>query len=180
MASVLSGWYSYNGYNIHNIFNVANFIEYEQHPKRRKLDSSNNYLTSEILTAEYESSTAVRSRKHHGVSYRPYSDLSQQSHGVKQKQSKKTANKTEAVVKTRAQSEETPLEGTTIDVLFPEILCLIFEKLDLQSKGRAAQVDYIYYFSGENPTVALTVNKIVMPSPVGDLETLLIFIKSAN
>ena len=147
MASVLSGWYlgSYNGYNIHNIFNVANFIEYEQHPKRRKLDSSNNYLTSEILSGDYETSTTVRARK--GVSYRPYSDLSQQSPGVKQKQNRnKTASKTEAVVKTRAQCEETPREGTTIDVLFPEILCLIFEKLDLQSKGRAAQVNYIYYY----------------------------------
>ena len=148
MASVLSGWYSYNGYNIHNIFNVANFIEYEQHPKRRKLDSSNNYLTSEILSAEYESSTAVRARKHH-VSYRPYSDLSGQREGVKANKSKKTAAKTEAVVKTRAQTEETPREGTTIDILFPEILCLIFEKLDLQSKGRAAQVNYIYYYYGE-------------------------------
>lgn len=143
MASVLSGWLvpGYNGYNIHNIFNVANFIEYEQHPKRRKLDKANNYLTSEPLPTEYETATTTRARKH--VSYRPYSDLTHQT--VKQKQTKKVASKAEQSAKTRTLHEECPREGTTIDQLFPEVLCLIFEKLDLQSKGRVAQVKYFYY-----------------------------------
>ena len=142
MASVLSGWY---GYNIHNIFNVANFIEYEPYPKRRKLDKSNNYLTPESLVAPCESecretNTRVRS---HNVSYRPYSDLHQHNTGVKQKSSKKQlSGKSEVAVRARVQQEQVTQQpgGTTIDDLFPEILCLIFEQLDLQSKGRAAQV----------------------------------------
>lgn len=138
MASVLSGWY---GYNIHhNIFNVANFIDYEPYPKRRKLDKSNNYRTTEqAYEQEYElvqrdSSSRV---KNHRVSYRPYSDL---QHTVKQKPSKKSYSKSDSQIKTRVKNDEEPQDGTTIDNLFPEILCLIFEKLDLQSKGRAAQV----------------------------------------
>ena len=136
MASVLSGWY---GYNIHNIFNVANFIEYEPYPKRRKLDKSNNYRTTENHPQEYElvhRDSASRVKNHH-VSYRPYSDL---QHSVKQKPSKKSYLKSDTQVKTRVKNEEEPQDGTTIDNIFPEILCLIFEKLDLQSKGRAAQV----------------------------------------
>ena len=140
MASVLSGWY---GYNIHNIFNVANFIEYEPYPKRRKLDKSNNYLTTESLppceVECRESNTRVRS---HNVSYRPYSDLHHPNTGVKQKSSKKQlSGKSDVAVRARVQQDlVTQPEGTTIDDLFPEILCLIFEQLDLQSKGRVAQV----------------------------------------
>ena len=142
MASVLSGWY---GYNIHNIFNVANFIEYEPYPKRRKLDKSNNYLTPESL-APCESElreTNTRVRSHH-VSYRPYSDLHHHNTGVKHKSSKKQlSGKSEVAVRARVQQElvsQQQTGGTTIDDLYPEILCLIFEQLDLQSKGRAAQV----------------------------------------
>jgi len=139
----LSGWLvpGYNGYNIHNIFNVANFIEYEHHPKRRKLDKSNNYLTSEPLSADYEATATTRARKQH-VSYRPYSDLTRDlgSQANKQKQTKKIAHKADLQVTNRTHQEDVAREGTTSDVLFPEILCLIFEKLDLQSKGRVAQV----------------------------------------
>ena len=136
MASVLSGWYGYN------IFNVANFIEYEPYPKRRKLDNSNNFLTPESLPPcdvdLRESRTRVRS---HSVSYRPYSDLHHNT-GVKQKSSKKQlSGRSDAVVRARVQQDQAPQqEGTTIDDLFPEILCLVFEQLDLQSKGRVAQV----------------------------------------
>ena len=149
MASVLSGWY---GYNIHNIFNVANFIEYEPYPKRRKLDKSNNYLTTESLppceSECRESNTRVRS---HNVTYRPYSDLHHNTPGVKQKSSKKQlSGKSDVAVRARVQQDlVTQPEGTTIDDLFPEILCLIFEQLDLQSKGRVAQVKtdkYMKYF----------------------------------
>ena len=138
MASVLSGWY---GYNIHhNIFNVANFIEYEPYPKRRKLDKSNSYRTTEqAYEQEYElvhRDSASRVKKHN-VAYRPYSDL---QHNVKQKPSKKSYSKSDSQIKTRVKNEEEPQDGTTIDNIFPEILCLIFETLDLQSKGRAAQV----------------------------------------
>ena len=157
MASVLSNWYGFN------IFNVANFIEYEPYPKRRKLDKSNNYLATENLTTDYElvhrdrsetSSLTTRVRNPH-VSYRPYSDLhhGQRGHGGSVKP--KTGSRSQksgcghkcdgAVVKNRVQSDQEPAEGTTIDHLFPEILCLIFEKLDLQSKGRAAQVNYNYF-----------------------------------
>ena len=157
MASVLSNWYGFN------IFNVANFIEYEPYPKRRKLDKSNNYLATETLSTDYElvhrdrettSSLTTRVRNPH-VSYRPYSDLHQgQRHqgsvklksGSSRSQKAGCYNKCDgAVVKSRVQSDQEPAEGTTIDDLFPEILCLIFEKLDLQSKGRAAQVNYNYF-----------------------------------
>lgn len=137
MASVLSNWY---GYNIHhNIFNVANFIEYEPLPKRRKLDKSNNYLSTEqpeLVCGDTTTNTTTRVRSHH-VSYRPYSDVQQQ---VKQKSSRQKTTKSEVVTKVRVQVAELPSEGTKIDDLYPEILCLIFEKLDWQSKGRVAQV----------------------------------------
>ena len=136
MASVLSNWY---GYNIHhNIFNVANFIEYEPLPKRRKLDKSNNYLSTEqpeLVCVDTPTNTTTRVRSHH-VSYRPYSDVQQ----VKQKSSRQKTTKSEVVTKVRVQVPELPTEGTKIDDLYPEILCLIFEKLDWQSKGRVAQV----------------------------------------
>lgn len=32
----------------------------------------------------------------------------------------------------------------SVEDLYPEILCLIFSKLDVRSKGRAAQVNFIY------------------------------------
>ena len=138
MASVLSGWYGF-----HNIFNVANFIEYEPYPKRRKLDKSNNYLTTESLPPCEIQESNTRVRSHSNVSYRPYSDLHQHSTGVKQKSSKKQlSGKSDVAVRSRVQQDlatQQP-EGTTIDDLFPEILCLIFEQLDLQSKGRVAQV----------------------------------------
>ena len=158
MASVLSGWLvpGYNGYNIHNIFNVANFIEYEHHPKRRKLDKSNNYLTSEPLSADYEATATTRARKQH-VSYRPYSDLTRDlgSQANKQKQTKKIAHKADLQVTNRTHQEDVAREGTTSDVLFPEILCLIFEKLDLQSKGRVAQVSICNYLLRDGDTYCL-------------------------
>ena len=157
MASVLSGWY---GYNIHNIFNVANFIEYEPYPKRRKLDKSNNYLTPESSLPPCESecreASNTRVRSHH-VTYRPYSDLHHNT-GVKQKSSKKQlSGKSDVTVRARVQQDlVSPPEGTTIDDLFPEILCLIFEQLDLQSKGRVAQVktdkDTKYFIAPVNRT----------------------------
>ena len=156
MASVLSSWY---GYNIHNIFNVANFIEYpdavpaQPYPKRRKLDKANNYLVPESLAhgaqlpavPDYHD-TGARVRSHN-VSYRPYSDLQQHAAAAKQKASKKSSAKSDAVVRSRvAAEEEAGEEGTTVHHLFPEILCLIFEKLDLRSKGRVAQVNISKYF----------------------------------
>lgn len=166
MASVLSGWLvpGYNGYNIHNIFNVANFIEYEHHPKRRKLDKSNNYLTSEPLSADYEATATTRARKQH-VSYRPYSDLTRDlgSQANKQKQTKKIAHKADLQVTNRTHQEDVAREGTTSDVLFPEILCLIFEKLDLQSKGRVAQVRSICNYllrDGDTYCLLRTSNRI--------------------
>ena len=35
--------------------------------------------------------------------------------------------------------------AVNVEDLYPEILCLIFSKLDVRSKGRAAQVNYMYY-----------------------------------
>ena len=140
MASVLSGWYGYN------LFNVANFIEFaEPFPKRRKLDKANNYNRSaeqvtEVVTSHRESAKRVKSQC--SVTYRPYiSDLSAPTQ--KKASCKRTSKSSEnsLALRSRAKSEELKeRDGTTIDNLFPEILCLIFEKLDLQSKGRAAQV----------------------------------------
>ena len=142
-------------HNIHNIFNVANFIEYpdavpaQPYPKRRKLDKANNYLVPESLAHAavpdyHDTGARVRS---HNVSYRPYSDLQQHAAAAKQKASKKSSAKSDAVVRSRVTAEEEAgEEGTTVHHLFPEILCLIFEKLDLRSKGRVAQVNISKYF----------------------------------
>jgi len=147
MASVLSGWYGYN------LFNVANFIEFaEPFPKRRKLDKANSYNRSaaeqvtEVVASHRDSAKRVKS--HQGsVTYRPYiSDLSSVVPAQKKASSKRAGSKSSenslGLRSCRAKSEELKelKDGTTIDNLFPEILCLIFEKLDLQSKGRAAQV----------------------------------------
>ena len=141
MASVLSGWYGYN------LFNVANFIEFaEPFPKRRKLDKANSYNRSaeqvtEVVSSHRDSAKRVKSQC--SVTYRPYiSELSVVP--TQKKASCKRASKSSENslgLRSRVKSEEVKeRDGTTIDNLFPEILCLIFEKLDLQSKGRAAQV----------------------------------------
>ena len=143
MASVLSAasWYDYT---IHNIFNVANFIEYESYPKRRKLDNSNRYHSANenLTSSEYELDSKSRVRSHQ-VIYRPYSDIQQQHDSVKHKLSKKAYKRQrEHDVGLETQTEEeNRQQGTSIDKLYPELLCLIFEKLDLQSKGRVAQVN---------------------------------------
>lgn len=157
MASVLSGWYGYN------LFNVANFIEYaEPFPKRRKLDVASNYRGVEVqhsvqeleLKHRLDSASRVRAQN---VSYRPYSDLSLPRQGLPCGQKKNHGGpgglkKCGSYIKpgelgsvkpgrgSRGSEVEVIQDGTTVDNLFPEILCLIFEKLDLQSKGRAAQV----------------------------------------
>ena len=133
MASVLTGWYGYN------IFNIANFIEYEPYPKRRKLDKQNQYRATDSSNQEYELTHKVPT-----AIYRPYSDST-----LKHK-SKKSAEKHKPEVVVLDEEEEDKecvlIDGrTSIDNLFPEILCLIFEKLDLQTKGRVAQVN-IYFF----------------------------------
>ena len=145
MASVLSGWYGYN------LFNVANFIEFaEPFPKRRKLDKANSYNRAseqeftEVVASHRDSAKRVKS--HCSVTYRPYiSDLNNVVPAQKKPNCKRTLKSSENSglgLRSRAKSEADLKErdGTTIDNLFPEILCLIFEKLDLQSKGRAAQV----------------------------------------
>lgn len=161
MASVLSNWYGYN------LFNIANFIEYaEPFPKRRKLDVSSNYRGVDNqqsngqdfdLKHRLDSVSRVRAQN---VSYRPYSDLSLSRQGLGNGSQKKiqggligtkkcslhgkNGDSPDSLVKQNrgvaGGEEEVVQEGTTIDNLYPEILCLIFEKLDLQSKGRAAQV----------------------------------------
>ena len=149
MASVLSGWYGYN------LFNVANFIEFaEPFPKRRKLDKANSYsnrgsaeqgVTEVVLASHRDSAKRVKN----SVTYRPYiSELSSVVPTQNKKASCKRASKSSegsglGLRSSRVKSEGELRElkdGTTIENLFPEILCLIFEKLDLQSKGRAAQV----------------------------------------
>ena len=136
MASVLSGWYGYN------LFNVASFIEYaEPYPKRRKLDKTPVYQEQELTVGHRDSERRVKS---HSVPYRPY--ISSELTRVEKKptNSKKSSKSHESPsLRTRAKSEEEQERDgrTTIDNLFPEILCLVFEALDLQSKGRAAQVE---------------------------------------
>jgi len=136
MASVLSGWY-----HPYNIFNVANFIEYEPYPKRRKLDKAANYRPVEYCEQEYELSHRDSTQMVKGhVTFRPYTDIQQQmTQQTNRQTNKKRYNKADHREKARVRDRE-PQEGTTIDNLFPEILCLMFEKLDIQSKGRAAQV----------------------------------------
>jgi len=145
MASVLSGWYGYN------LFNVANFIEFaEPFPKRRKLDKANSYnrtsteqQVTEVVTAHRDSAKRVKSQTSVAI-YRPYvSDLNS-APPQKKASCKRTTRSSEnsSALRSRTKTEEfKERDGTTtIDNLFPEILCLVFEKLDLQSKGRAAQV----------------------------------------
>ena len=144
MASVLSGWYGYN------LFNVANFIEFaEPFPKRRKLDKANSYnrtsteQVTEVVAAHRDSAKRVKSQSSVAI-YRPYvSDLNS-APPQKKASCKRTSRSSEnsSALRSRTKTEEfKERDGTTtIDNLFPEILCLVFEKLDLQSKGRAAQV----------------------------------------
>ena len=145
MASVLSGWYGYN------LFNVANFIEFaEPFPKRRKLDKANSYNRSaeqvtEVVASHRDSAKRVKSQC--SVTYRPY--ISELSVVPTQKKAscKRTSKSSEnsLALRSRVKSEELKeRDGTTIENLFPEILCLIFEQLDLQSKGRAAQVKRVF------------------------------------
>ena len=137
MASVLSGWYGYN------LFNVASFIEYaEPYPKRRKLDKTNKYSEAQVVTIDYSvRESAARIKSHAGVSYRPYISELSRNQETKKAVKRKASSGEEKSVRTRAGSEEVrERDGTTSDCLFPELLCLIFEKLDMQSKGRAAQV----------------------------------------
>ena len=148
MASVLSGWYGYN------LFNVANFIEFaEPFPKRRKLDKANSYNRSEQVTEVVAShrDSAKRVKSQCSVTYRPYiSDLSsvvpvQKKNASCKRTGLKSSENSGLGLRSRAKSEDLKeRDGTTIDNLFPEILCLIFEKLDLQSKGRAAQVKRVF------------------------------------
>ena len=145
MASVLSGWYGYN------LFNVANFIEFaEPFPKRRKLDKANSYnrtsteqQVTEVVSVHRDSAKRVKSQTSVAI-YRPYvSDLNS-APPQKKASCKRTSRSSEnsSALRSRTKTEEfKERDGTTtIDNLFPEILCLVFEKLDLQSKGRAAQV----------------------------------------
>jgi len=134
MASVLSGWYGYN------LFNIANFIEYEPYPKRRKLDKPGYRGVEACGQADYElTHKDPHSRIPQGGIYRPYVDNSH-IHHHKQK-AKKDQHKQKVVEVVEVEEEEAEVDGrTTIDNLFPEVLCLIFQKLDRQSKGRAAQV----------------------------------------
>jgi len=141
MASVLSGWYGYN------LFNVANFIEFaEPFPKRRKLDKANSYRGEareavELVVGHRESQARVKA-----VTYRPYiSDA--REHKAKAPASRvgraragERGEGSREVRGARARVEEQVVEGTTIDCLFPEVLGMIFERLDLQAKGRVAQV----------------------------------------
>ena len=174
MASVLSGWYGYN------LFNVANFIEFaEPFPKRRKLDKANSYNRSaaeqvtEVVASHRDSAKRVKSHQC-SVTYRPYiSDLSSVVPTSNKKASCKRAGSKSSenslgLRSCRAKSEELKelKDGTTIDNLFPEILCLIFEKLDLQSKGRAAQVKKSFPTKSQSQTFAAQVvsSKVINPS----------------
>ena len=176
MASVLSGWYGYN------LFNVANFIEFaEPFPKRRKLDKANSYnrtsteqQVTEVVTAHRDSAKRVKSQTSVAI-YRPYvSDLNS-APPQKKASCKRTSRSSEnsSALRSRTKTEEfKERDGTTtIDNLFPEILCLVFEKLDLQSKGRAAQVkkqslkvDSITYFSSLKKTWQCEGSGIINPS----------------
>jgi hypothetical protein len=148
MASVLSGWYGYN------LFNVASFIEFaEPFPKRRKLDQTNSYRGvpdgPEPVGGHRDSAARVKSQA--GVSYRPYVQERGPTPADRRREERRRARHgrhrdgEQAVVASgpHAASEEGVGEkegALTLDCLFPELLCLIFEQLDLQSKGRAAQV----------------------------------------
>ncbi len=60
----------------------------------------------------------------------------------KQQQQQQLAAEALALAAAEAESSSSNSDGgrTTMDNIFPELLCLIFQQLDLQSKGRAAQV----------------------------------------
>ncbi len=60
----------------------------------------------------------------------------------KQQQQQQLAAEALALAAAEAESGSSNSDGgrTTMDNIFPELLCLIFQQLDLQSKGRAAQV----------------------------------------
>ena len=155
MASVLSGWYGYN------LFNIANFIEYEPYPKRRKLELHKNASAAaayhrgisgyELQNSDYELTHKEVKRVNSSL-YRPYSEASkakaskygqQESahHQADRRLDEGSEEEDSCEIEEVEQDADTRI---TIDNLYPEILCMIFKKLDIQSLGRAAQV-FIFF-----------------------------------
>ena len=66
------------------------------------------------------------------VTFRPYRD-------IKSKQVKNILISSAADEQNFAELGDERIR-TTVDILYPELLCLIFSFLDTQSKGRSAQV----------------------------------------
>ena len=63
------------------------------------------------------------------VTFRPYTDLCR---GPPKKRFRGESNEEESHLAAKS--------GTTVDHLYPELVCLLFAYLDVESKGRAAQV----------------------------------------
>ena len=115
-------------------------------PKRRKVEN----LDQESCTTRLHH----EKRGRNGVTFKPYSDIrldsSSYSKGLRTRElqlplkrkhdglSHIPTNKGSVVKNTHVIQ---PDRGCTIGNLFPEILSMIFEYLDVQSKGRVAQVN---------------------------------------
>ena len=168
MASVLSGWY---GYNLFNIANFIEYEPYPKRRKLdNNKAGGGGYRGIEAAASgqaaaavgDYElshkepgnragmvgsgGSRSVGQVGRAGAIYRPYIDnISHIPHKHHHKHAKKDhllKQKVVEVVEVEEEEEVEPEGGrTTIANLFPEVLCLIFEKLDLSSKGRVAQVN---------------------------------------
>lgn len=169
MASVLSGWcYGYNIFNIANFIEYHHHDQQQQPlPKRRKLVDNNGYRAVDhhgYQQLHHHQDVVALGRKRPAAAgghtttaagcpiYRPFSIHSsreQQQQLAGEKSGKKQLGGDKQQREQLAAEDLSPAaveqaDGssgtTTIEHLFPELLCLIFEKLDLQSKGRVAQV----------------------------------------
>lgn len=146
MELAVCNWYGPYYYSL-----LTTFANFDQPPraKRRKVEvTASTPMTSESTT------TRLLFDRRGRVTFKPYSDIrldsSLSNHvgecqplkrrlgegphtsGLNQGQHKGQASKKAQIIQ--------PDRGCTIGNLFPEVLSMIFEYLDVQSKGRVAQV----------------------------------------
>ena len=135
-------------------------------PKRRKIEGSNPVQEQQQVT---NTRLSFDPRSRGRVGWKPYSDIRLDQHGSlasggrlvrkgedprplktlgKRRHGDSSNHAIPNVVKNTQVIQ--PDRGCTIGNLFPEVLSMIFEYLDVQSKGRVAQVRTIFFLTGRN------------------------------
>lgn len=122
---------------------AASASNYERPHKRRKVEGTSNSGQPQ------ESTTHLWSDRRRSINFKPYSGLESVPNHPRQSQLPlkrrndglpAVPNYTKGSVGSSRTHVIQPDRGCTIGNLFPEILSMIFEYLDTQSKGRVAQV----------------------------------------